>query len=278
MTWQKKSPGGLGRGILLNPLRLQGRLKFQSRLQEGGFFLSLPGDANGVFGPARCAKFGALDVEGGAVHLHLSYCVPSDHARQGVFVPDLHASFYLAVADLKGLHIHGVGLRTTARQNHLVPSTLKAAGAVPGAVAEVSGAIAPVACNALETQLGSLGDWFFLKGLCGGGFFARNGKKTDIQHLAQFDLGNPAPLGRDGDKVAFHAARTTDGPLPVAICPSAGQGGVDGGGVDGNGHGRNSKRGLRKKTYWFLNQFSIRHVMKLVWPGLFFFLFASGWI
>jgi hypothetical protein len=40
----------------------------------------------------------------------------------------------------------------------------------------------------------------------------------------------------------------------------------------------NSKRGLRKKTYWFLNQFSIRHVMNLVWPELFFFLFASGWI
>jgi hypothetical protein len=40
----------------------------------------------------------------------------------------------------------------------------------------------------------------------------------------------------------------------------------------------NSKRGLRKKTYWFLNQFSFRHVMNLVWPGLFFFLFAKGWI
>ena len=131
--------------------------------------------------------------------------MPSDHARQGMFVPDFHPGFHLAVADLHSFHVHAVGSSPTARQDHLVPVAFKATGAVPGAVGKVAGAIAPVACNALETQLGSLGDWFFLEGLCWG-FLARHEKKADVEHLAQLDLGNAPPLGRDGDKVAFHAA------------------------------------------------------------------------
>ena len=131
--------------------------------------------------------------------------MPSDHARQGMFVPDFHPGFHLAVADLHSFHVHAVGSSPTTRQDHLVPAALKAPAAVPSAVGKAAGAIAPVACNALETQLGSLGYGFFLEGLCWG-FFARNGKKADVEHLAQTNLGNPAPLGRDGDKVAFHAA------------------------------------------------------------------------
>ena len=176
-----------------------------------------------------------------------------------------------------------MGLRSTAREEHLVPAALEASGSVPGAVGKMAGAIAPVACNALKTQLGSLGDWFFLKGLCSGGFLARHEKKTDVEHLAQLDLGNPAPLGRDGDKVAFHAALTADGPLPVDVGPSTGEAGAGGGGVDGgagNGHGK-LQTGVAQKDLLVLEPifyspcdefglaraflFSFRHRMDLIW-------------
>ena len=155
-----------------------------------------------------------------------------------MFVPEFHPSFYLAVFDFHRPHVHAVGSSPTVREDHLVPAAFEATGAVPGAIGMVTGAIAPIACDALESQLGGLGDGFFLEGFCGG-FLASNEKKADVDHLAQLDLGSPAIFGRNGDKVAFHAALTTDGPFPVDICPCAGQAGAGGGvgGVDGgSGH------------------------------------------